>query len=212
VCACFLEAYCEAQLDELEARLPVRNETFERFRLDAYSNTVYHEWGESPRQNASTVYDECRTFAERFETEKKGIFLNGGPGTGKTFLASCIAAALSARGFSVLYRSSVELFPLYERGKFTYDDEIIETVEAELRRIYECDLFILDDLGAEMKSQLVNTSLYALLTARAGKKTIICSGLDELSDLPRRYSPQIVSRMHGNFITLPLFGDDLRDN
>jgi DNA replication protein DnaC len=72
-------------------------------------------------------------------------------------------------------------------------------------------LLIVDDLGTEMAGQFVTASLYALVNDRilAGKPTIISTNLTA-EDLKRRYSPQIVSRLMGNFIRVPFLGEDIR--
>ena len=68
-----------------------------------------------------------------------------------------------------------------------------------------------DDLGTEMGGQFVNAALYAIINDRilSGKPTIISTNLT-VEDLNRRYSPQIVSRLRGNYIRVPFLGEDIR--
>ncbi|NLM62492.1 MAG: DNA replication protein DnaC, partial [Clostridiales bacterium] len=82
----------------------------------------------------------------------------------------------------------------------------------DIDRFYRCDLLILDDLGTEMQSPIINTALYTLINTRLmrGKKMIINTNLSEKTELPRRYSPQIVSRLRGEFLSLFFFGEDIR--
>ena len=70
---------------------------------------------------------------------------------------------------------------------------------------------ILDDLGTEMTTSFVVSALYALVNGRlaAGKKTIISTNLAE-SELGARYSPQIASRIGGEYQTLRFYGRDIR--
>ena len=136
----------------------------------------------------------------------------GGTGLGKTFLSSCIAGELSKKGVSVIYDTAVNVFSAYEKEKFSRDPDVAEEAATEIDRFYRCDLLILDDLGTEMQSPLINTALYTLVNTRLmrGNKMIINTNLREDIDLPKRYSPQIVSRLRGEFLVLPFFGEDIR--
>ena len=210
-CRCLIRAYGEAQLRELEQTLPVRAETFETFDAAVYSSAPDPELGFSPRTNMDDIYDTCRRFAERLDLQEKSLLLWGGPGLGKTFLASSIAASLTAQGRSVLARDAVSFFATAERSKFSNDADVTEEADAELRRIYDCDLFILDGLGSELRSPFVSTALYTLLTARIqkGRRLVITAGLAE-EQMASRYTPQVASRIKGEFEALYFFGEDVR--
>ena len=75
----------------------------------------------------------------------------------------------------------------------------------------ECDLLILDDLGTEMPGQFVTAALYSIVNERQqeNKPMVISTNLN-VDELGRRYSPQIASRLHGNFARLIFVGDDIR--
>ena len=80
------------------------------------------------------------------------------------------------------------------------------------RRILSCDLMILDDLGTEMTTSFTQSALYTVVNTRLneGKKTIISTNLSE-EELAARYTAQIVSRIRGEYETLPFFGRDVRE-
>ena len=81
----------------------------------------------------------------------------------------------------------------------------------ETRRYLTCDLLILDDLGSELTTQFVQSALYELLNTRlvANRHTVISSNLT-MEEATRRYSPQIASRLIGEYHVLHFFGDDIR--
>ena len=74
-----------------------------------------------------------------------------------------------------------------------------------------CDLLIIDDLGTEMPGQFVTAALYSLLNdrLRADKPMVISTNLN-VEEMSRRYSPQIASRLHGDFQRLTFVGEDIR--
>lgn len=79
------------------------------------------------------------------------------------------------------------------------------------QRVMECDLLILDDLGTEMQTSFVSPALYSVVNGRIleGKPTIISTNLS-LGDLSRRYTPQIASRLMGEYVNLMFMGQDIR--
>ena len=70
---------------------------------------------------------------------------------------------------------------------------------------------ILDDLGTEVVTQMVNSALYTLINTRANskKRTIISTTLFP-DDLSARYSPSICSRIEGFFKPIRFAGNDIR--
>ena len=75
----------------------------------------------------------------------------------------------------------------------------------------DCDLMILDDLGTEMLTPMSQSALYTLINSRLvnGGKTIISTNLKD-EELQGRYTPQIYSRIAGEFTALPFVGRDIR--
>ena len=73
------------------------------------------------------------------------------------------------------------------------------------------DLLILDDLGSELTTQFTQSALYELINTRlvSDRRTVISSNLTP-EDVVRRYTPQISSRLLGEFYILHFFGDDIR--
>ena len=95
-----------------------------------------------------------------FRTDGKGLLLYGTVGTGKSHMAACIANALIDEGFRVLM-SSFE-------GRQEY-----------INSLNKYTLLIIDDLGAERKSDYMQEQVFNIIDARcrSGLPMIITSNL-----------------------------------
>ena len=212
MCRCLRELCAQEQIKELSKLLDLGEQSFDTFRLDYYSQTPYPGRGASPRGNMELVYDVCLSYATKFgRFALKNLFLSGPPGLGKTFLSACIARTVSENGFSVVYDTAGNIFAQFEARKFLRDSPDGLDARDETRRYLNCDLLILDDLGSELTTQFTQSALYELVNTRlvAGKHTVISSNLS-MEEAARRYAPQIVSRLDGEYHVLHFFGDDIR--
>ena len=159
----------------------------------------------------SIVYDTCREYASSFSERSMNLQFQGGTGLGKTFLTACIARVVAQNGHSVCYDTAASALEAFEMKKFARDAEAAEKAATRVERMLECELMILDDLGTEMLTQISISALYTLINTRLveGKKTIISTNLTD-AELARRYTPQICSRIDGEFLKLPFAGTDIR--
>lgn len=209
MCRC-LKSYCaREQQKELSRMLDLGNQSFETFSLEWYSETEDPALGVSPRENMDWIYRTCKRYAAAFSPGSGNLLLTGDPGLGKTFLSAAMAREISAGGFSVVYDTAAHVFDRFEARKF--GRELGEAVEADVDRVMECDLLILDDLGTELTTPFVQSALYTIVNGRITDRraTILSTNL-KLDELSRRYTPQIVSRMEGEYQILPFFGEDIR--
>ena len=62
-----------------------------------------------------------------------------------------------------------------------------------------------------MTTQFTQSALYERINSRlvAGLHTVISSNLT-MEEAARRYSPQIASRLEGEYRVLPFYGEDIR--
>ena len=212
MCDCLKVLCAQEQIKELSKLLDLGEQSFQSFRLDLYSTEPWPGMGVSPRENMTRVLDVCRNYAQRFgKFYFDNLFLYGAPGLGKTFLSACIARVVSENGFSVVYDTAGNIFSAFEDRKFSRDEEDTREAREETNRYLNCDLLILDDLGSEMTTALTQAALYTLINTRlvAGRRTVISSNLTP-DDVRRRYTPQIASRLEGEYRALPFFGEDIR--
>lgn len=212
MCQCLKDLCRQEQIKSLSSLLDLGGQSFETFRLDYYDRTVWQEFRRSPRENMEFVLSACRSYAEFFGTSSpKNLFLNGTPGLGKTFLSACIARVVSEKGYSVVYDTASNIFSRFETKKFAKDGEEARQADQDTRRYLRCDLLILDDLGSEFTTPFVQAALYELINTRLveGKHTVISSNLN-LGAIRQRYTPQVASRLEGEYLSLPFFGQDIR--
>ena len=206
MCECLTELCRQEQKKELRL-LSGGKENFSQFKLEYYSDLTDPKYGASPRLIMERNFRTCRSYALTFSQHSGNLLFVGGTGLGKTFLSACIAKTVTDRGYSVVYETAGRLFSKLERAKFSSDEDARKEVE----KYSKCDLLIVDDLGTEMPGQFTTAALYSLVNDRllTGKAMIVSTNLTA-EDLSRRYSPQIASRLRGNFTRVAFLGDDIR--
>ena len=230
MCRCLKQLCAQEQIRELSKLLNLGEQSFDTFRIDYYSQSIYPGQGISPRENMEQNFNICWNYATKFgRVAIKNLLLSGAPGLGKTFLSACIAREVSAEGFSVVYDTDAHVFAVSESGfsvdydtavnifsqfearKFLRDSRDGLDARDETRRYLNCDLLILDDLGSELTTQFTQSALYELVNTRlvGGRHTVISSNLS-MEEVAQRYAPQIASRLDGEYHTLEFFGDDIR--
>ena len=206
MCQC-LRDLCRQEQEKEIALLADEGQHFGAFRLDYYSDRPDPKTGISPRAIMARGFDICRDYAQNFGPVSGNLLFNGGTGLGKTFLSACIAREVAAKGYSVAYETASHLFSKLEKHRFHPDDE----TAVDMKRLNECDLLIIDDLGTELPGQFVTAALYSLLNDRllACKPMVVSTNLN-MAEVGQRYSPQIRSRLEGSFLLLPFVGQDIR--
>ena len=212
MCRCLRELCTQEQIAELSKLLDLGEQSFETFQVDYYSDVYWPDKGTSPRERMEMIKDICYNYAVKFDRFfTKNLFLSGPPGLGKTFLSACIARTVSEGGHSVVYDTAANIFAQFEARKFQRDSQDGQEARDETRRYLNCDLLILDDLGSELTTQFTQSVLYELINARlvAGRHTVISSNLS-MEEAARRYSPQIASRLEGEYHVLHFFGEYIR--
>lgn len=206
MCSCLMELCRLEQKKELQ-QLTGGQERFDAFRLDYYPDRPDINYGASPRAIMELTLKSCRQYAQAFGEGIGNLLFVGGTGLGKTFLSACIANVVTDGGFSVAYESAPQLFAKLEKNRFNPDEESHRQAE----QFTDCDLLIVDDLGTELPGNFVTAALYSLLNDRllSGKSMLVSTNLN-IEEIAKRYSPQIASRLQGNFKRLTFVGEDIR--
>ena len=208
-CSCVRERYARLLKEQLSTVLPIQDQNFSRFNMNYYSTRPDARLGLSPRENMEYNLDECKAYAANFGKDSPNLLLYGSTGLGKTFLSTCIAEAVSARGFSVAYDTAINIVSAYETIKFGNGDG---AAAAERAARYErADLLIIDDMGTEMGTAFTVSALYNLINNRLMAKRPMIINTNLLPEaLSEKYSPAVASRLLGEFMALRFFGDDIR--
>lgn len=209
LCSCLQSEITSLALKEANLSKLLSEQTFENFKLSYYSDEYVVEYGCSPRENMTAILSECKSFAENFDDTDENLLLCGSCGLGKTYLSSAIANELIKKGKDVLYVSSNALFPILEDMHF--GRSVSEEAEYIVKKVSDCELLILDDLGSEFVTQFTSAELFRIINNRllTGGKMIISTNLNR-SMLKNTYNERIASRITGGFSILEFLGDDIR--
>ncbi len=207
-CHCFKKAEIDMLYTQSNLQDVLNEENFDTFSFRYYSsNYVDPTTGRSSLDNIKEVYRECRDFVDTFSTSFRNLLLYGNPGVGKTFLSHCIAKELIDKSYSVIYFTAFELFDIMAKSRF----EKNPVAETMYEHIFDCDLLIIDDLGAETSNQFTVSQLFHCINERLlrRKSTIISTNLS-FDSLKETYTERTFSRIMSNYKMLKLTGDDIR--
>ena len=201
MCGCFKELLKSIEYEKLCSKLPVGNCRFDNFKLDFYPDGA----GTSPKKRMESVLNYCKEYAADFSRRSPSLLLYGKTGLGKTHLSLAIAGKAVEEGYGVIYSSAQNLFNKLEKDKFGKADANTEET------ILDCDLLIIDDLGAEFTTQFTVSALYNIVNSREleGKPTIISTNLLP-EQLTKAYGERIASRILSNYVMLYFDGSDIR--
>lgn len=181
-CKCVLQ---EKQRDLISASgIPaaLREKRFSNFQ------TVYYT---EPGKMAQKV-ELCRQIAARIINGQPcdNLLFLGDVGRGKTHLSLAVANEVLDNGRSVIYRRMNDLLEEIRRCKYDSRDEDF------LRRIYDCDLLVIDDFGADGVTDFAKTQMRILIEERNlnDKPWIISTNLD-INLIGELYSPRLADRL-----------------
>lgn len=208
LCNCLKSEITNKALKDANLTRHMAGQTFDKFNLSYYDNSIKNSQGIGARENAAVILRTAKNFVESFDSSDSNLLFYGASGLGKTFLSSAIATELISRGKDVLYISANSLFPMLENLHFGRGDEKSIYIA---QKALDSDLLILDDLGAEFMTQFTVSELFRIMNQRllTGKKMVFSTNLN-LSEIKSSYSERIVSRLIGNFDPILFFGEDIR--
>lgn len=133
----------------------------ERLRRQCFAYPIMYKYIFAADDNRNPELSEmAKEYVYYFDSTMKpegiGALMYGGVGTGKTFMACCIANALVERG---------------KRCKFTSFAETVTELEdfskkqTVLKSLTEYDMVVIDDLGTERRSSYMAEQVFAIIDA-----------------------------------------------
>lgn len=209
-CHCFRRLEIELLYDQSNIKKILEQENFDTLTMEYYDrNRIDEKTGMTVFDYMTSVIAACKEFTEHFCEEKGSILFTGNAGCGKTFLSNCIAKELIDQCCSVVYLTATDMFDIFSRNKFNYENE--EEAREKAGYILDCDLLIIDDLGTELINTFTASQLFYCVNDRLNSKkgTIISTNLP-LNRLRDEFTERIVSRIMSEYLVFPLIGEDIR--
>ena len=185
------EAQNFAKKREIEKLFSISN-LGERFSKSTFESFL-------DRNGSETAYKIAMKYVKTFkEWNGESLMIWGDPGNGKTHLAAAIVNALLKKGYIVVFQSVPELL---QRIRSTFNSENKENETQIMRALLECDLLILDDIGAEKTTEWVEEKLFNIIDGRYRKElpTLYTSNLQ-----PKELQNQVGKRSYDRMVETSL--------
>lgn len=173
MCRCQSEAYDKEQEEDRHRRFLEqisRNRSVGLPDPEHRKHTFANDLGYNPIQMKA-----AKNYVENWEDlsrEGTGLLLWGGVGTGKSFLAGCIANGLLDKGVRVLMTNFSRLLNNLSDLRFSERNNFINSLS-------DYPLLIIDDLGIERNSDYAKEQVFSVIDSRyrSGKPMIITTNL-----------------------------------
>lgn len=161
-----------------------------------------------PAYRAATLADFGPSEIEGKQPDKGlNVVVFGAVGRGKTHYACALARAWGVR--DVLFIKSKGI-PALHQDRRSKDYRVVSDAECQLLYALKAPLLILDDLGAERRTDSTTSEILGVMDIRfeAGLPTIVTTNL-ELDEIQQKIDARVASRLQG-FWGVRMLGGDRR--
>ncbi|MDO5392777.1 MAG: ATP-binding protein [Eubacteriales bacterium] len=163
-CLCECEVQKKKAEEERLRREEAQRELYQRKSV-GLKDKRFWEWRFDNDNGSNEKMPVAKKYVENWQKMKKdnvGLILMGPVGTGKSFMAGCIANALLEKGERVMMTNFSRI--LNELTKYQTDkNQIVES-------LMEYPLLIIDDLGIERSSEFALEQIYNIIDSRYRRK------------------------------------------
>lgn len=209
MCLCKCEAERREREEDERKRIEFLN-TVAKLRRAGFPESDMEHWTfENDDRTNDKISKVARNYVENFEKMRekgKGLLLFGTVGTGKTYIAACIANALIDKGYPALMTN-------FSRIRNTVQG-MYDGKQAYLDSFNRFPLLILDDLSAESKSEYMQEIVFNVVDARyrAGLPLIVTTNLTgaELKSPADTTNQRTFSRLLEMCLPVEVAGKDRR--
>ena len=158
---------CKCKADEIKREDEARQqrdffEKVKRYRQAGFPESEMASWNFAADDGTnSKMTNAMQNYVQHFEEfrkQGKGLLLFGDVGTGKTFLAACVANALIDRGVPALVTNFARIANTLQ-GMFDGRQEYLDSLN-------NFPLLVLDDLSAERQTEYMLEIVFNVIDAR----------------------------------------------
>ena len=176
----------EAEREEYHRRLHIRD-----LRERCFVNPIMRNWTFANATIRSKRVEQAMRYVEKWEKVREancGLLFWGSVGTGKSFLAGCIANALLEKEVTVCMTNLAAVINHDFAGKQEY-----------IRKLCSYQLLILDDFGMERDTSFALETVYDVIDGRylSGKPLIVTTNisLDDLEEPKDQAHQRVYDRL-----------------
>ena len=199
---------------EIRMKIVKVNQLYKRSGIDKKYQWKFLNDFKVKNEYADKVKKAAYDIVIKFPHVRKGLFLWGSPGTGKTLLSSIILTeliirnAIEGRFMSISRDYFSKLKSTFVAGSTRYG----EATDIE-NEYYNVDILVIDDFGVQKDTPWEQETLYNLIDSRyeSEKFTMFTSNNDPVKFIKELSNGRILSRIKEMCRIFELSGSDFRD-